>query len=115
MFTSMATKTLLELSDLVSEKARMKRIMNEYLELNDLPFMLRSNVKRCINHCNRNDKMILNEEKVLAILPMQMQCDLLYEVRGPLLLRHSLFDCLATDSLRAVRHVCRNGVSLVAF
>jgi hypothetical protein len=114
VFTSVLTKTVLELSDLHSESNRRRRLVNEYLERHGVSAILVANVKRCLNDFQDVEKEHRNENAVLEILPKHVQGSLLCEVRSPVLLKHSLFQGIASASHAAIRHLCRAAVRPVS-
>jgi hypothetical protein len=114
VFTSVLTKTVLELSDLHSEGNRRRRVVNEYLERHNASAILVANVKQCLRDFQDVEKEHRNEEAVLAILPKHVQASLLCEVRSPVLMKHPLFCSIASASHAAVRHLCRAAVRPVS-
>eukprot|EP00927_Polykrikos_kofoidii_P049077 TRINITY_DN43208_c0_g1_i1.p1 TRINITY_DN43208_c0_g1~~TRINITY_DN43208_c0_g1_i1.p1 ORF type:complete len:962 (-),score=102.49 TRINITY_DN43208_c0_g1_i1:11-2896(-) len=110
LFTSVLTKTMLDLSDLRSEKNRRRRIVNEYLDRHHLSGPFVANLKRCLNDYQDAGKEQRNEEEVLAVLPRYMKASLLFEVRAPLMQRHVLFSAINQISRAALRHICRSAV-----
>jgi hypothetical protein len=114
VFTSVLTKTVLELSDLHSEGNRRRRLVNEYLDRHNASAILVANVKQCLRDYQDVEKEHRNEEAVLAILPKHVQASLLGEVRSPILMKHSLFCSITSASRAAVRHLCRAAVRPVS-
>merc|ERR1719440_1967490 len=91
LFISVITKTMLDLSELVSEKTKRRRLINEYLENHPVHPMLSSNVKRYLNDYRDMDKEQENEKIVLSILPRHVQAQLLVAVRSPCMDIHPMF------------------------
>jgi len=114
VFTSVLTKTVLELSDLHSESNRRHRLVNEYLDRHGASAILVANVKRCLKDFQDVEKAHRNENAVLEILPKHVQASLLCEVRSPALMKHSLFCSIASVSRAAIRHLCRTAVRPVS-
>eukprot|EP00927_Polykrikos_kofoidii_P032129 TRINITY_DN27457_c0_g1_i1.p1 TRINITY_DN27457_c0_g1~~TRINITY_DN27457_c0_g1_i1.p1 ORF type:complete len:943 (+),score=114.82 TRINITY_DN27457_c0_g1_i1:22-2829(+) len=114
LFTSVLTKTMLDLSDLRSEKNRRRRIVNEYLDRHHLSAEFVASLKRCIYDFQDADKEQQQEEEVLSVLPRYMMANLLFEVRAPTLTKHVLFSAIDQISRSALRHICRSAVRAFA-
>mmetsp|Transcript_85226 Transcript_85226/g.155325 ORF Transcript_85226/g.155325 Transcript_85226/m.155325 type:complete len:536 (-) Transcript_85226:20-1627(-) len=102
-FISYLTKALFDLSDVVSEKTRRRRLVNEYLEHNPLSPFLTLQVKRCVNDYQDVDKDIKKETEVLALLPKHLQAEVLECVRAPVLMQHPFFHALPFESHYVMR------------
>lgn len=103
---SLITKILFDLSEVLSEKTRRKRLMNEYLEQNPCPPLLTLQVKRWVNEYQDVDKDIKKEEQALAILPQLLQIEVLESVRSPILMQHPFFHALPFESQFVMRMIC---------
>lgn len=114
MFVSFITKTMLDLSEIFSEKARLQRLVNQYLASNQLPQDLSSRVKRCLHEYHDIRHEAKKEEKVLAVLPRGVQSDVLYEIRAPVVTRHFFYNSLHFESPSAMRSICRAVVQTVS-
>merc|ERR1719487_1163713 len=112
VFISIITKTMLDLSELVSEKTRRRRLVNDYLETHPVPPALNSSVKRYLTDYKDGDKEQENENIILSILPKHVQTQLLFEVRSPVLVAHPLFSNLNDEFQWFMRYLCRKVVKL---
>jgi hypothetical protein len=105
---------MLDLSELVSEKTRRRRIVNDYLDMHHITPVLNSTVKHYLRDYQDVKKHKQNEDIVLTILPKHIQTQLLCEVRAPVLLAHPLFSSLNQEFQSAMRYVCRRVVKVVS-
>lgn len=114
MFISYITKSMLDLSELVSEKTRLNRLVNQYLSSNPLPPNLSTHVKRCQKEFYDIKREAHIEEQVLKVLPRQVQIDVLYEIRAPIVTTHNFFNTLHFESPSLMRILCRTVVHSVS-
>lgn len=114
IFISIITKSLLDLSELVSEKTHRHRLVNDYLEKFPVPPGLNSSVKRYLSDYQDADKDQENEKMILSILPKNVQTQLLFEVRSPVIIAHPLFSNMNDEFQWFMRHLCRKVVKLAA-
>lgn len=114
LFVSTITKTMIGLSDLVSEQTRRRRLVNDYLQVHPLPPTLRSQVKRCLFEYQDSGGLTEKEEAVLSVLPSFLQTSVLYEVRAPVIVKNAFFFTLSYESPWSMRLVCHEVMSLVA-
>jgi len=110
VFTSVVTKTMIDLSNLQGAKTRRKRAVNAYLQENEITANLMVAVKRHLHdyHIMHNEKC--KEEEVLAILPANVQSELLYETRAPTVSGHCLFRCMNHVKAPCIKHLLRDAV-----
>lgn len=113
LFISVITKSMLDLSELVSEKTRRRRLVNDYLEKHPVHKELTRSVKRYLNEYTDVGKEQENEEQVLLILPKHVQNEVLFEVRSPVLIAHPLFAELCDEFQSTMRYICRKVVKVV--
>merc|ERR1712190_5467 len=91
VFTSLVTKTMLDLSSLHHESTRRNLIVNEYLVTHRVSDFLVMGVKRCLRDHQDITKEQGKEGEVLGILPKHLRTSLLCEVRWQVLQLHPLF------------------------
>eukprot|EP00929_Paragymnodinium_shiwhaense_P055219 TRINITY_DN27687_c0_g1_i2.p1 TRINITY_DN27687_c0_g1~~TRINITY_DN27687_c0_g1_i2.p1 ORF type:complete len:1012 (+),score=178.75 TRINITY_DN27687_c0_g1_i2:107-3142(+) len=114
IFTSVLTKTLIDLSDLRSEKTKRRQMVHEYLEMNNISPGLSSAVKRYLNEYQDQDREQKKEEQVLQVIPKHVQHAILWEIRTPTLQKHPLFKGLCLCSRASMRDLCRNAIQMSA-
>jgi len=113
VFTSLVTKTMLDLSELVSVKTRRIKMVNEYLHKHPVPALLISAVKRYASDYHDVAKEQKDEDDVLGILPGHMQSELIIAVRSPVLLAHPLFSTIGEESDFYMRTLCVDTIEMV--
>jgi len=114
VFISFITKSMLDLSELVSEKTRLRRLLNEYLMANPLPPHLTYRMKRCLNEHYDMNSQERNEKEILEVLPRHLQTDVLVEIRTPVLIKHDFFHSVLFESPPAMRVICQTVVQTVS-
>jgi hypothetical protein len=114
VFVSAITKAMLDLSDLMSEKKKMKQRINVYLASHPIPQDVTSSVKRYLDEYFDLGNQKKDEDEVLAVLPRHLQVELLFQVRSPVLTCLPFFMTLVKESLASMRHVCHQRAQTVA-
>eukprot|EP00929_Paragymnodinium_shiwhaense_P068310 TRINITY_DN34328_c0_g1_i1.p1 TRINITY_DN34328_c0_g1~~TRINITY_DN34328_c0_g1_i1.p1 ORF type:complete len:913 (+),score=183.54 TRINITY_DN34328_c0_g1_i1:79-2817(+) len=113
-FISVVTKTVLNLSALRSSKIRRQTLVNEYLDNHNISIGLQVSVKRYMHDYDDSRDACSKEEQVMAFLPRSLQGDILYEIRGPPLANHPLFQSLGVAKQATMRHICHAAVKQVS-
>merc|ERR1719329_978211 len=118
VFLSSITASLLELSAFSEEKNSARRSVNEYLEHHRVSFSLAASIKAHLADRESLKTLQTEEERerfVLAQLPDNLQFDLLYEARAPVLAWHEFFREMDRGFSRVLRHIsCTALQSLLA-
>lgn len=115
VFVSSITTTMLELSKIAEGEASRRRLVKEYLGQHDFTGVL---VGRVMKHLHDTDaqaksNQLEREQQVMALLPKQLQHDLMYEQRVCTITRHSFFCNLHGDFHRAFHHLCHAAVQVL--
>eukprot|EP00929_Paragymnodinium_shiwhaense_P123625 TRINITY_DN9770_c0_g1_i2.p1 TRINITY_DN9770_c0_g1~~TRINITY_DN9770_c0_g1_i2.p1 ORF type:complete len:901 (-),score=138.39 TRINITY_DN9770_c0_g1_i2:151-2853(-) len=109
---SVVTKTVLNLSSLRSSKIRRQTLVKEYLETHNISIGLRVSVKRYMYDYESSLDLCSKEEQVMGFLPVHLQGAILYEIRGPTVSNHPLFQSFGVVKHAIIRHICHEAVKL---
>eukprot|EP00929_Paragymnodinium_shiwhaense_P097539 TRINITY_DN59194_c0_g2_i2.p1 TRINITY_DN59194_c0_g2~~TRINITY_DN59194_c0_g2_i2.p1 ORF type:complete len:1004 (+),score=188.96 TRINITY_DN59194_c0_g2_i2:139-3150(+) len=116
VYTSVLTKTMLDLSDMHSGKAKKRRCVLAFLEQYHISSETATTVKRFLREhqeLGAVNKMAEDEETVMQLLPRHVQADVLCEIRFPTLSKLALVELLCQMCEPAVRDVCHRAVRTV--
>jgi len=112
VFISNITKTLMEIATISEGKTRMHRLVQVYLKNHGVHGEIASKVRHHVAEAvqeNRQKEWDI-ESKVVKLLPLQLQKELLYVIRSPILKVHPLFNHTKKDAPQAMRQICYRAV-----
>lgn len=109
IFVSSITTKMMEAARLSEEMRSRSHSLGVYLRAHSVSSDLTQKIKYHLVYTNNKDTVMVGEKHLLEILPHSLSRDLLWEVRRPDFIGHSLFACVDACSPRLSRYICHTG------
>lgn len=113
VFVSNITATMMELRSMAQVKRINRLLLQKYLNRNPVSYELCACMKQHVRHHSDLRREQETENRVLAMLPNQLQKALLFEIRAPTIIEHNFFHCIEQYFPRASRHLTMQGIEAI--
>lgn len=104
LFVSSITAGIMQLRGIMDEQTKSMRALNAFISKHKVSWNVAYFAKQHIKNTQMrtSDRSVSN---VLSLLPQQLQTELLFEARSPILVKHAFFRCLAAQN-HCIRSLC---------